>query len=107
MTEPWKRSVVARNFARIVDYPWICVCFLVVISCVAAAGYIRPGWPTPIANWIWPKPVVAKVEPEKKRDAPFLASNRVKRDSLGRAEALLVLQSDQFFTREGSSGASS
>lgn len=102
MTEPWKRSFVARNFARIVDHPWICVCFLVVISCVAAAGYIRPGWPTPITNWIWPKPVVAKVEPEKKRDAPFLASNRVKRDSLGRAEALLVLQSDQFFTREGS-----
>ncbi len=102
MTEPWKRSVVARNFARIVDHPWICVCFLVVISCIAAAGYIRPGWPTHVSNWIWPKPAIAQTEPQKKRDVPFLASNGVKRDSLGRAEALLVLQSDQFFTREGS-----
>lgn len=101
MTEPWKRSIVARHFARIVDHPWTCICFLVIVSCIAAGGYVRPNWPSELTQWMWLKPANAPVALEKARERPFLASNRVKRDSLGRAEALLVLQSDQFFTREG------
>ena len=102
MTEPWKRSLVARNFARIVDTPWTCVAFLILISCIAAAGYIRPSWPVELSNWFWPQPAKVLAETKKPRDQPFVTSSRVKRDSLGRAEALLVLQSDLFFTREGS-----
>ncbi len=101
MIEPWDRSFIARNFARIVDHPWICVCFLIGISAIAIGGYVRPTWPTEMARRIWTSPPekIASTVPTTER--PFLTSNRVKRDSLGKAEALLVMQCENFFTRDG------
>ena len=98
MTEPWERSIIARNFARIVDHPWICLSFLIGISAIAVGGYVRPTWPMAMARWISASPQVDVAAPAPIRDRPFLSPNRVKRDSLGRAEALLVMQCENFFT---------
>ncbi len=100
MIEPWQRSIIARNFARIVDHPWICLCFLICLSAIAAGGYSRPTWPSEMARWIWASPREEITSPAPTRERPFLAPNRVKRDSLGRAEALLVMQCENFFTRD-------
>ena len=99
VSEHWERSIVARNFARLVDYPWFCIGTLIAITTFALGGYVRPGWPRDLAGWFVDKPVVEQVKAPRER--PFLASHKVKRDSLGRAEALLVMECDAFFTREG------
>lgn len=95
------QSWISRTFASIVDHPWVCSSALVLLISLAVGGYLRPTWPQDL--WRGLKPAeVAKDEAQKKanqrRQTPAM---NVERNSLGRAQAFLVVESKQFFTREG------
>ena len=95
------QSRISRTFASIVDHPWACWLALVALIFLAIGGYYRPTWPQEL--WRGLKPAeVAKDEANKKanarRQTPAMS---VERNSLGRAQAFLVVQSKQFFSRDG------
>lgn len=109
-----RRNSSARFFASFIDYPKTAFVFFVLISLVALGGYVRPNWP----QEVWER--VTTSEQERREKAEEGASNRqtfeqrgprntrrrvrtISGESLGRADAFLVIRSPVIFTREGSS----
>ncbi len=74
---------------------------MVLLIALALGGYYRPTWPTDLWRGMQPAEV-AKDEANKKANAKRQTpAMNVERNSLGRAQAFLVVQSKQFFSREG------
>ncbi len=95
------QSWIARTFASIVDHPWLCLSALILLISLAIGGYLRPTWPQEL--WRGLKPVEtekagANQKANERRQTPAM---NVERNSLGRAQAFLVVTSKQFFSREG------
>ena len=92
---------MARLFAKIVDYPKLGSSVILLLSLLALGGYFRPNWPVDTWRAITSRPTEIQEKigtQEKRRWSP---AKSVERSSLGRADAYLVVQSDQIFTREG------
>ena len=95
------QSWVARTFASIVDHQWLCWSALVLLIALAIGGYYRPTWPQDL--WRGLKPLaIEKEEANQKANARRQTpAMNVERNSLGRAQAFLVVSSTQFFSRDG------
>jgi len=94
------QSKISRLFASIVDHPRLGTLALLVLSALALGGYFRPNWPQDLWRYVRQQPAGEQRSSTQadRRDTP---SMNVRRDSLGSAEAFLVVESDQFFTRDG------
>lgn len=95
------QSWIARTFASIVDHPRVCSFLLFVIIALAIGGYYRPTWPQDLLRGLKPAEVVREEANQKANERRQTPAMNVERNSLGRAQAFLVVQSKQFFTREG------
>ncbi len=93
-------SRVARLFASIVDHPRIGTVALVALTLLAIGGYFRPNWPSDAWQYLTGKSA-ASGDAEPRGERRITPSMNVRRDSLGNAPAFLVVESDQFFSREG------
>ena len=95
------QSWIARTFASIVDHPWVCSSALILLISLALGGYYRPTWPQDM--WRGLKSVEAEKEEanQKANERRQTPAMNVERNSLGRAQAFLVVSSKQFFSREG------
>jgi hypothetical protein len=112
-------NVVSRNgwtgrfFASFIDYPRIGVAVIVLLSLLAAGGYLSPSWPKDLASWWkeWRNP--AELEESQRQQseasegstpAPSRGRRRgsAMRSGLGQADAILVARSPHFFTPQGS-----
>lgn len=94
------QSRIARLFASIVDHPRIGSAALFLLSMLALGGYFRPSWPQDFWRYVRQVPSTTSSAPTD-NERRFLPSMNVRRDSLGSAQAFLVVESDQFFSREG------
>ena len=103
MADNDRDSFSSRLFAAIIDYPRSGLFLLVVLTALAIAGYYRPSWPKELYGAAFaPIGSASKGEPGaagNKREAARSAT--VPRASLGRADAIVVVQSDQIFSRDG------
>ena len=95
--------VSSRFFSAIIDYPRSGLLLLVLLTAVAIGGYYRPTWPKEVYLWLVKPNDLAEPTDEVPRRAERTSSRTasVQRASLGRADAFLVVESDQIFTREG------
>jgi len=93
----------ARLFSAIIDYPRTGLFAIVLLTAIALGGYYRPSWPKEVYHaWTGTAEKSSKEEKGALMLGPAAArSASVQRASLGRADAILVLQSDQIFSREG------
>ena len=114
---PPRLSATARAFAAVIDHPWLCLLFTLGLSALAAAGYRDPGF----AEGAWKGPWwQAKGEDDAPKDRPAGAAGgpaaapraeisrgrprragRGRGSALGRADAIMVVECPQVFTREG------
>ncbi len=103
MADNASTPVSARLFSAIIDYPRSGVALLVLLTAIALGGYYRPTWPNELyAAWTAPAETSSKEDaavPQAARKAT--RSGTVQRASLGRADALVIVESDQIFTSEG------
>lgn len=102
-----------RFFASFIDYPRLGVAVILLLSLLAAGGYLWPSWPKDLASWWkeWNQP--AKLEESQQhqpqasdgtKPAPSRGRRRGSaiRSGLGQADAILVARSPHFFTPQGS-----
>lgn len=106
--KPLKRS--ERIFAGIIDHPRWCLATLIAITLVAVAGYIRPQWPHELAQALSPTgeipPAVVDAQPSSPpptRMRRGSSTQRATTAAVGTGDAILVVQSDGFFTQDGAS----
>ncbi len=94
-------SRLARFFASIIDHPRIAALAMLFFTLLALGGYFRPSWPQDLWRSFQQDSSTndgAGLSNEQRR---VTASMNVRRDSLGSAQAFLVVESDQFFSLEG------
>ncbi len=114
---PPRLSATARAFAAVIDHPWLCLLFALGLSALAAAGYRDPGFAEGAWKGTWWQ---AKGEGDASKDRPAGAvggpaaapraetsrgrprrAGRGRGSALGRADAIMVVECPQVFTREG------
>ncbi len=109
-------SATARAFAAVIDHPWLCLLFTLGLSALAAAGYRDPGFAEGAWKGTWWQ---AKGEGDMPKDRANAAggpaaapraeisrgrprrADRGRGSALGRADAIMVVECPQVFTREG------
>jgi predicted RND superfamily exporter protein len=102
-----------RFFASFIDHPRLGVAVILLLSLLAAGGYLWPSWPKDLASWWNEWSHSAKLEEGKRQepqasDAPTPSPSRGRRrgsamrSGLGQADAILVARSPHFFTPQGS-----
>lgn len=106
-----KRS--ERIFAGIIDHPWWCLATLLAITAFAIGGYVRPQWPSELARYFVPDSPDEAVNDQTVVDQPARRPlsraqrrapvRRVGNGAVGTGDAILVVQSDGFFTPDGAS----
>ncbi len=106
-----KLSFSARLFASLIGYPKSCLIFALLVTALAIAGYYRPDWPQEMWDAFQTKEASKETELNQGSKGAGsnsssgqrrrLRSSRVASTTLGNADAFLVVQSKQFFTREG------
>ncbi len=73
-----------------------------MMLCLAAlGGYLRPTWPQELWRVLQPAEVGKEVANKKANERRQTPAMNVERNSLGRAQAFLVVQSQAIFSREG------
>jgi len=104
-----KQPVSSRIFASFIDHPRICLICLIVLTGTALGGYLRPSWPSELARFFSSNNEATDsktvLEPNQNSSQGPKRRSRAtnnSRESLGRADAFLVVQSKQIFSREGS-----
>ena len=95
------QSWIARTFASIVDHPWVCTLALVFLFSLALGGYYRPTWLQDLWRGLQPAEIANEESNKKANARRQTPAMNVERNSLGRAQAFLVVQSKQFFSRDG------
>ena len=95
------QSWIARTFASIVDHPWVCLSALILLISLAIGGYCRPAWPQDLWRGLKPVEIDKEQANQKANERRQTPAMNVERNSLGRAQAFLVVSSKQFFSREG------
>lgn len=100
--EQYYQTFTARLFSKIIDYPKTCLAILVALSLLAAGGFVNPEWPSQLRNRIMG---VSSEREEATESSNPLRPRRFRGGSsagvLGRADTLLVIESEQLFTYEG------
>jgi len=113
---PPRLSATARAFAAVIDHPWLCLLLTLGLSTLAAAGYRDPGFAEGAWKGTWWQ---AKGEGDAPKDRANAAggpaaapraeisrgrprrAGRGRGSALGRADAIMVVECPQVFTREG------
>ncbi len=111
-------SATARAFAAVIDYPWLCLLVGVLISAFAAAGYRDPGFAEGAWKGTWWKEKAVAADgardqaagaaggpaPAPRAEASRPRPRRVGRgrgSALGRADAIMVVECPEVFSRQG------
>jgi len=112
---PPRLSATARAFAAVIDHPWLCLLFALGLSSLAAAGYRDPGFAEGAwkGTWWQGKGDAAQDRPAGAVGGPAAApraeisrgrprrAGRGRGSALGRADAIMVVECPQVFTRVG------
>jgi predicted RND superfamily exporter protein len=93
----------SRMFGRILDFPWFAVVLLVLMTALAIGGYKYPRWPRDLANWIQGTKEAEKSDKNRAVANPSkdAKSQSVPRESLGRAQAVVIIDTPDLFTVDG------
>ncbi|MFY7967945.1 MAG: hypothetical protein ACOVNV_02580, partial [Pirellulaceae bacterium] len=102
-----------RFFASFIDYPRIGVAVILLLSLLAAGGYLWPSWPKDLTSWWkeWNHPANPEESQRQESQAsdgttPSPSRGRRRgsaiRSGLGQADAILVARSPHFFSPQGS-----
>jgi uncharacterized protein len=101
--EQYFQSFTARLFSKIIDYPKTCLAILIIVSLFAAGGFANPDWPAQLRDKITgaepsDEKISASSDPLRPRR---FRNNNSGGSAFGRADSLLVIQSDELFSYEG------
>jgi uncharacterized protein len=99
-------SSFSNYLARLVDHRWLCLLTLIVCTLLSIGGFQYPSWPKDLVDYFWNEKSEATnsdAEPTKNRRGRR-ASN-VARESVGGADAYLIVRCDDFFTPQASDAA--
>ena len=93
----------SRMFGRILDFPWLAVVLLLVMTALAIGGYRYPSWPRDVANRILGTKDSGKSDENRTTATPGknAKSQSVPRESLGRAQAVVIIDTPDLFTVDG------
>jgi predicted RND superfamily exporter protein len=93
----------SRMFGRILDFPWFAVVLLVLMTALAIGGYRYPRWPQDLANWIQGTKEAEKSDTNRASANPAknAKSQSVPRESLGRAQAVVIIDTPDLFSVDG------
>jgi uncharacterized protein len=96
-------SLSSRMFGRILDFPFSAVVLLVLMTALAIGGYRYPRWPRDLANWIQGTKEAEKSDTNRASANPAknAKSQSVPRESLGRAQAVVIIDTPDLFTVDG------
>jgi predicted RND superfamily exporter protein len=83
------------------DYPRLAVLLLVSITAVSLGGYLRPTWPAELRTWLTGASANIESEPESRPRSNRRRQVTQSGESLGRADAFLVVQCPQLFSVDG------
>jgi uncharacterized protein len=100
-------SVTANLFASVADYPKLCVFLIIVLSVIAWGGFYYPKWPSQLYQRLTGSDLSefqsddADDEGDPLRPRRLRGRSQGSGRSLGRADTLLVVRSQQLFTYQG------
>jgi uncharacterized protein len=101
--EQYYHTFTARLFSKFINYPKTCLTVLIGMSILAAGGFVNPTWPRQLRDRLMGVEATEESEtgtPDPMRPRRFRGGSN-SGGALGRADTLLVIESDQLFTYEG------
>jgi predicted RND superfamily exporter protein len=102
-----RKSLTANLFASIIDHPKSCVFLILILSLVSWGGFNYPNWPIRFYGWLTGTDGSQVLSLDQAEDEDSMRPRRRSRRTagsggqLGRADTILVIQSEQLFTYEG------
>jgi predicted RND superfamily exporter protein len=96
-------SRISKAFGRVLDFPVFSIAIVVLMTALAVGGYRYPRWPQDLGKVISGKETVETGEANRNiaKPAKNAKSQSVPRESLGRSQAVVVIDTPDLFTVDG------